>query len=113
MPLLESGEDRVGKDYSLAAYRLFPRYRLDEAIQIEVERITGRQFQSLEESRTLLLDAGRRALSSLLLEFQQKPEAHATLTEEWKAFESYISSVEPIQLSRMEPLPLSPRSDGN
>jgi hypothetical protein len=105
MPLVESGQDRVGKDYSQAAYRLFPRYRLDEAIEIEVDRITGQHFHSLEEARILLLDAGRRALSSLFGEFRQKPEARAALTDEWKAFESYISSVDPIQLAQVEPLP--------
>jgi hypothetical protein len=47
MPLVESGNDRLGKDYSKTAYGLFPRYRLDEAIEIEVERITGQPFRSL------------------------------------------------------------------
>jgi hypothetical protein len=55
--LVESGQDRVGKDYSQAAYKLFPRYRLDEAIEVEVERITGQQFHSLQEARVQLLDA--------------------------------------------------------
>jgi hypothetical protein len=104
MPLVESGQDRVGKDYSQAAYRLFPRYRLDEAIEVEVERITGQQFHSLEEARVQLLDAGRSALSSLFGEFQE-PEARAALTNEFKAFESYISSVGPLQLAQVEPLP--------
>jgi hypothetical protein len=51
MPLVESGQDRTGKAYSKAAYGLFPRYRLDAAIEIEVERITGQRFRSLEEAR--------------------------------------------------------------
>jgi hypothetical protein len=74
MPVVRSGEDRLGKDYSTAAYRLFPRYRLDEAIQIEVERITGQQFRSLEAVRKLLLECGSRALSSLLHQFDRSPE---------------------------------------
>jgi hypothetical protein len=41
MPLVKSGQDREGKQYSKAAYSLFPRYRLDEAMGIEVERITA------------------------------------------------------------------------
>jgi hypothetical protein len=105
MPLVESGKDRVGKDYSKTAYDLFPRYRLDEAIEIEVERITGQQFHSLEAARKLLLEAGNRALSSLLQEFQRSPEARVALTNEWKAFEGYISSLDPIQLARIKPLP--------
>jgi len=66
MPLVRSGQDQVGKQYSNAAYSLFPRYRLDGAIGIEVERITGDEFRSLEEARKLILEAGRRALSFLI-----------------------------------------------
>jgi len=105
MPLVKSGQDRVAKQYSKTAYSLFPRYRLDEAIGIEVERITGDEFRSLEEARKLLLEAGRRALSSLFQEFQQSPEARVALTDEWKAFDSYISSLDPIQLAQIKPLP--------
>lgn len=108
MPLVESGQDRLANDYSKyskAAYSLFPRYRLDEAIEIEVERITGQQFRSVEEARKLLLEAGNRAFSSLLHEFQRSPEACAALTDEWKAFEAYISGVDAVQLARIEPLP--------
>ena len=105
MPLVKSGQDRVGKQYSKTAYSLFPRYRLDEAIGIEVERITGDEFRSLEEARKLLLEAGRRALSSLFQEFQQSPEARVALTDEWKAFDSYIGSLDPAQLAQIKPLP--------
>ena len=35
MPLVKSGQDRLGKQYSKAAYSLFPKYRLNEAIGIE------------------------------------------------------------------------------
>lgn len=105
MPLMESGQDRVGKDYSKAAYSLFPRYRLDEAIEVEVERTTGQQFRSLEEARKLLLEAGHRAFSSLLQEFQRSPEACAAVTGEWKAFEAYLGGLDAVQLARIEPLP--------
>jgi hypothetical protein len=46
MRLSDSGQARVGSEYTKAAYGLFPRYRLDEAIEIEVERLTGREFHS-------------------------------------------------------------------
>ena len=105
MPLVESGQDRLWKDYSKAAYDLFPRYRLDEAIKIEVEKSTGQQFRSLEEAHALLLESGSRALSSMLQEFQRSPEACVALTDEWKAFEAYISSLDALQLARIEPLP--------
>ena len=105
MPLVESGRDRVGSDYSNAAYSLFPRYRLDEAMQVEVERITGHQFPSMEDARKLLLEGGNRAFSSLLQEFQRSPQACVALTDEWRAFEAYINSLDPAQLARIEPLP--------
>ena len=105
MPLVESGKDRIGKDYSKEAYGLFPRYRLDEAIEIEVERITEQQLRSVEESRRLLLESGTHALSSLLQEFQRSPEACVALADEWEAFETYISNLDAIQLARIEPLP--------
>ena len=105
MPLVESGQDRVGSNYSKAAYSLFPRYRLDQAIEIEVERATGQQFRSLEEAGKLLLEAGHRAFSSLLQEFQRSTEACVALTDEWKAFEAYIGSLDEVQLARIEPLP--------
>ena len=97
MPLVKSGRDRQGKQYRKAAYSFFPKYRLDEAIGIEVERITGDESRSLEEARKLLLEAGRRALASLSQEFQESPEALVALTDEWKAFDSYISSLDPTQ----------------
>jgi hypothetical protein len=105
MPLVEAGKDRLGEDYSKAAYGLFPRYRLDEAIEIEIERFTGQEFRSLEQARKLLLESGSRALSSLLHEFQRSPEACVALTDEWKSFEAYVSSLDAIQLARIEPLP--------
>jgi hypothetical protein len=61
--LCKTGKDRIKgnySEYSEAAYRLFPRYRLDEAIEIEIERLTGQEFQSLEDARKLLLEAGGR-----------------------------------------------------
>src|SRR5215472_9638636 len=104
-PLSDSGQDRVGMGYSIAAYRLFPRYRLDEAMEIEVERSTGLEFHSLAEARALLLDAGRRALSSLLREFQDSKDACMALNDEYKAFELYVAGMGATQLGRVEPLP--------
>ena len=36
MRLSDSGQARVGSEYTKAAYGLFPRYRLDEAIEIDL-----------------------------------------------------------------------------
>ena len=110
MQLGETGEDRVptsglGWDYSNAAYGLFPRYRLDQAIGNEVERLTGLAFHSLDETRKSLLEAGRHSLPPLIREFQQSREACAALNDELQAFEQYIAGLEAIQLGQIEPLP--------
>ena len=89
--LCTSGNDRLGSDYTEAAYGLFPRYRLDHAIEVEVERLTGTEFESPIEAQELLLEAGRVALSNLLREFQRSSTACVALNEEFKAFETHIS----------------------
>lgn len=103
--LTESGKDRTGMSYTPAAYRLFPRYRLDEAIQTEVERISGEKLTSLEQTRILILDAGRQAFTSLVREFDKHPDALIALDEEWNAFDKYISDLGTLQLQKVEPLP--------
>ena len=103
--LSDSGQARVGGGYSKAAYGLFPRYRLDEAIEIEVERLTGLELHSLEEARKFLLEAGGHALSSLIREFQRSSEACVALNDESKTFEVYIAGLDAVQLGRIEPLP--------
>jgi hypothetical protein len=49
MRLSDSGQARVTSEYTKAAYGLFPRYRLDEAIEIEVERLTGQELREQEQ----------------------------------------------------------------
>src|ERR1700737_3182103 len=46
-----------GWTYSDEAYRTFPRYRIDKAIQTEVERLTVDSGAALGELRALLLRA--------------------------------------------------------
>jgi hypothetical protein len=91
--------------YTPAAYRLFLRYRLDEAIQLQVEKIGGERLSSLEEVRVQILDAGRQALRSLAREFDSSPVALTALDEEWNAFDKYVSSLGNGQLGLIEPLP--------
>ena len=104
MPLVKSGQDRLGKQYSKAAYGLFPRYRLDEAIGIEVERITGDESRSLERPQITPRSRSSRVIVPIS-RISAKPEAGVALTDEWKAFDSYISSLDSIQLARIKPLP--------
>jgi hypothetical protein len=103
--LSESGEDRAGMSYTPGTYRLFPRYRLDEAIQLQVEKISGEELSSLEEDRGRILDAGRQAFKSLAREFETHPVAIIALDEEWNAFDKYVSSLGIGQLQLIEPLP--------
>ncbi len=103
--LTESGQDRAGMGYTPAAYRLFPRYRLDDAIQMRVEKIRGEKLASLEEARTLILEAGRQAFNSLVREFERHADALIALDEEWKAFNRFISEPNTEQLRLIEPLP--------
>lgn len=103
--LTESGENRAGTGYTPAAYRLFPRYRLDEAIQMQVEKISSENFASLEEARVLIHDAGHQALTELVREFDKYSDALIALDEEWNAFDKYISDLGTRQLELIEPLP--------
>jgi hypothetical protein len=91
--------------YTPAAYRLFPRYRLDDAIQMRVEEIGDTKLTSLEEARVLVVDAGRRAFTSLAREFERHSDALIALDEEWNAFEKHISGLDTRQLQLIEPLP--------
>ena len=102
--LSDVGVER-GRGYSEVAYGLFPRYRLDEAIRVEVEKFAGTEFSSLEEAREAILGAGRRAFLSLVQEFHQSREACNALTDESEAFEQYVCGLLPLQLARIEPLP--------
>jgi len=103
--LTESGKDRAGMGYTPAAYRLFPRYRLDDAIRMEVEKICGEKLTSLEEARVVILDAGRQGFTSLVQEFERHSDALIALDEEWNAFDKYISALGARQLQLIEPLP--------
>jgi len=97
--------DGAPGEYSEQAYRLFPRYRLDDAIQTEIERSTGQGFQSVGEVRRSLLNAGRLALSELIQQFQRSPVAVAALNDELKSFENYIENLESDELGRVGALP--------
>jgi hypothetical protein len=100
-----SGEDRAGMGYTPGAYQLFPRYRLDEAIQLEVEKIGREKLSSLEEVRVLILDAGRQVFTALVREFEKHSVALIALEEEWNAFDKYVSSLGTGQLQLIEPMP--------
>ena len=102
---MESGGDRAGTGYTPAAYRLFPRYILDDALQMWVEKISIEKLASLEECRVAILDAGHQAHNLLVREFDKHSDALIALNEEWNAFDKYISALGTPQLELIEPLP--------
>lgn len=104
-PLARSGGDRAGMEYTPAAYRLFPRYRLDEDIQAEIEKISSEKLPALEELRGLMRDAGRQAFTALAREYEKHPEAVVALDEEWNAFDRHIANLDDRQLESVEPMP--------
>ncbi|HEY6185692.1 MAG TPA: hypothetical protein VIW67_25855 [Terriglobales bacterium] len=88
--------------YSDESYRLFPRYRLDEAILVELERLTP---ATLGAPRTAVVEAGQRALSRLTFEFKEKPVARLALENEFAAYRSFIKSQSTSELDAVSPLP--------
>lgn len=93
-----------GARYTPAAYRVFPRYLLDEAIQARVEAMTSEDLSSVEKTRLLLLDAGEQAFKSLVQKFDA-PDALDVLDQEWNTFVEYITSRGSRALENVEPLP--------
>jgi hypothetical protein len=93
-----------GWDYSDEAYRTFPRYRIVEAIQIEVERLTPASAATLNELRTLLIHASEFAQTRLHAELKN-PIAREALREEADAYRTHIQVLGTTDLANIEPLP--------
>jgi hypothetical protein len=91
-------------DYSEEAYEMFPRYRIAEAIQIEVERIVPSDSNSLENLRVLLLEAARAAEDRLTAEMKS-PAARTALSAEADEYRSFLGSWAEADLRAVEPLP--------
>ncbi len=95
---------KPGWDYSEEAYKIFPRYRLDGAIQVEVERLTPNSYTSLEELRVQLLRACDPALVRLRAELSE-PIAQEALREEANDYREYIQVLNEPDLTNIAPLP--------
>jgi hypothetical protein len=93
-----------GWTYSDDAYRIFPRYRIDEAIQVEVERLTPDCVASLEALRRCLNSACDVAETRLHGELTT-PIARDALHQEADDFRAYISVLNTSDLRSIEPLP--------
>jgi hypothetical protein len=94
----------TGWDYSENEYKVFPRYRLDGAIQLEVERLIPSSFGSFEQLRTCLLSACDAAETQLLAELS-KGTAKKALRDEAADYRAYIQVWNESDLINVEPLP--------
>ena len=97
-------KDGKGWDYSEEAYQVFPRYRVAEAIQVEVERIIPSNSNSLESLRVLLLDAARTAQDKLAGEMLD-PVAQTALVVEADDYRNFLGTLAEAHLDAVKPLP--------
>ena len=93
-----------GWTYSEEAYRTFPRYRIDRAIRIEVERLTFNSGAPLGEMRASLLRACDVAKTQLESELKDLV-ARKALHEEGEDFRAYIEILQSNDLADIKPLP--------
>ena len=94
----------LGWDYSEEAYSIFPRYRLDKGIRIEVERLVPQSSRNLEELRSYLIRACDIAEARLHTELDNTI-ARKALREECDDFRAYIRVLSKTDLASIAPLP--------
>jgi hypothetical protein len=95
---------KPGWDYSEEAYGVFPRYRIDKAIRIEVERLAPESSNSLEELRSQLITACDIAEGRLRTELKNEI-ARKALREESEDYKTYIRILSEGDLLTIAPLP--------
>ncbi len=95
---------KPGWDYSEEAYGVFPRYRIDKAIRIEVERLLPESTNSLEELRSQLISACDIAEGRLRIELKNEI-ARKALREESEDYKTYVRILSEGDLLSIAPLP--------
>ncbi|HTC92808.1 MAG TPA: hypothetical protein VK699_05095 [Terriglobales bacterium] len=85
--------------------RLFPRYRLDEAMLVEIERLVPSEFTSLQHARASLAVAAEQACNALLTEFKGNGPETVAIKEELSAFHQYINQFGEAELKTITALP--------
>jgi hypothetical protein len=95
---------KPGWDYSEEEYGIFPRYRIDKAIRIEVERLALELTNSLEELRSQLICACDIAEARLRSELNNTI-AREALREEAEDYKAYIQVLSERDLASIVPLP--------
>jgi hypothetical protein len=94
--------------------KLFPRYRLDKAMLVEIERLVPAEFTLLQDARASLARAAEQACNALLTEFKDSNPAIAALKEELSAFQQYVNQIGEAELptnqrhARSRPAPHNP-----
>jgi hypothetical protein len=95
---------KLGWDYSVEAYGVFPRYRMDKAIRIEVERLAPESSNSLEELRSQLISASDIAEGRLRTELKNEIASKA-VRDEAEDYKTYIRILSEGDLLSIAPLP--------
>jgi hypothetical protein len=93
-----------GWDYSDEAWRVFPRYRVATAIQVEVERLVPDSRSTFGELRSKLIAACDVAEARLREELK-KTIAREALHEEADDYRAYIQVLGESDLANLLPLP--------
>ena len=88
--------------YTAAAYDIFPRYNVLNAITDEVEHFLPSDFASLENARELLAVAGQTATSPFTKAVTEI-EANA-IADERRLFTAFVESVSTQELHSVTPL---------
>ncbi len=96
--------ERPGWTYSDEAYRTFPRYKISEAIQVEVERIIPSSVETLEEICEILLRAAQIAEQRLKAQLNNLIALKALMAEA-NDYRAHIRALMDTDLSAIEPLP--------
>lgn len=96
--------DQHGWKYSDEAYKTLPRYRIAQAIQVEVERIIPSSVESLEEMAQLLLGATQAPQERFKAQLNN-PLASNALSAEASDYCTHIRTLMDTDLSAIEPLP--------
>ncbi len=104
--ICRAGRDRAtdGYHYTSEALGVFPRYNVLNAIRVEIERINPNELADPNDTRDLILIAGREAND----DFTRKPigqtDAEAT-ADERECFCDFICGLSDSVLQSTEPLP--------
>ncbi len=101
---LRRGRDQSAYGYSTGDYATFPRYRILNAVLIEVERVTSEEFATVDDLREYLVLACRAAENS----FTRTPSnevAARVIEEERDFFCAYVERLGLRVLVGVGPLP--------